>query len=75
MKNIIVIFLISVEGEPLLSSDLLSSYISPPKSDTFGLDRVFMINLARRPERRKRMEHCFMELGLKATTVDAVDGR
>jgi GR25 family glycosyltransferase involved in LPS biosynthesis len=34
-----------------------------------------MINLVRRPERRKRMKMCFDELGLLVTIVDAVDGK
>lgn len=38
-------------------------------------DNIFMINLKRRPDRRKRMNQCFDELGLKVQTVDAVDGK
>ncbi|XP_025835147.1 glycosyltransferase 25 family member-like isoform X2 [Agrilus planipennis] len=34
-----------------------------------------MINLLRRPERRKRMMRCFDELGLEVEILDAVDGR
>lgn len=40
-----------------------------------GLDKVFVINLARRTERRSRMHYCLNELGLNATFVEATDGR
>lgn len=40
-----------------------------------GLDKVFVINLARRKERRNRMLYCLNELGLDATFFEAVDGR
>ncbi|XP_046681820.1 glycosyltransferase 25 family member [Homalodisca vitripennis] len=66
---------IMVESYPLPVSDLLESFTSVSQPDTLGVDRVFMINLRRRPERRQRMEQCFAELGVQAITVDAVDGR
>ncbi|XP_054290734.1 glycosyltransferase 25 family member-like [Macrosteles quadrilineatus] len=66
---------IMVESPPLPVSELLADYTSLPPRDTLGLDEVFMINLVRRPERRHRMEHCFAELGLRVTVVDAVDGK
>ena len=37
--------------------------------------KVYVINLARRPERRKRMSACLKELNLSYTFFDAVDGR
>lgn len=40
-----------------------------------GLDNVFVINLARRRERQKRMHYCLNELGLNATFIEATDGR
>lgn len=64
------------DAEPLYVNDLLAAYASkPPKKDTLGFDRIFMINLKRRPERRKRMMACFDLLGLDVTTLDAVDGK
>ncbi|KAJ3662789.1 hypothetical protein Zmor_007118 [Zophobas morio] len=63
------------EEEPLVVSKLLESYISFPEKDTLGFDKIFMINLVRRPERRRRMNLCFDELGLHVSVVDAVDGR
>ncbi|KAJ8969935.1 hypothetical protein NQ314_001516, partial [Rhamnusium bicolor] len=51
------------ENDPLFVSDLLMPYTSKvPKKDTLGFDKIFMINLRRRPERRKRMLACFDEL-------------
>ncbi|KAJ8924786.1 hypothetical protein NQ315_000939 [Exocentrus adspersus] len=64
------------ENEPLYVNDLLSSHTAKlPEKDTLGFDKIFMINLRRRPERRKRMLDCFDELGLEVTTLEAVDGK
>lgn len=63
------------EEEPLVASKLLESYTFLPDKDSLGFDKIFMINLLRRPERRRRMQICFDELGLEVTTIDAVDGR
>lgn len=57
-------------------NDLLRPYVVKHfKKDTLGFDKIFMINLLRRPERRKRMLTCFEELGLDVKVVDAVDGQ
>ena len=37
--------------------------------------QVYVINLARRPERRKRMSAILDELGYKYTMFTAVDGK
>lgn len=66
---------ILTEEKPLNVSKLLKPYTWLPEKDTLGFDKIFMINLLRRPERRKRMKFCFDELGLQVTVVDAVDGR
>lgn len=64
------------ENETLYVNDLLTPYTAKmPEKDTLGFDKVFMINLRRRPERRRRMFACFDELGLEVTTLDAVDGK
>lgn len=34
-----------------------------------------MINLLRRPERRKRMLACFDAIGIEAEIIDAIDGK
>ncbi|XP_012266997.2 glycosyltransferase 25 family member [Athalia rosae] len=61
--------------EPLPLSERLAHLVTYPEKDTMGMDKIFMINLLRRPERRVRMNRCFKELGILAETIDAVDGR
>ena len=63
------------ENEPLLVNDRLKRFTKFPIKDTLGFDKIFMINLLRRPERRTRMVNCFDELGLNVTIIDAVDGK
>ncbi|XP_031622692.1 glycosyltransferase 25 family member [Contarinia nasturtii] len=46
-----------------------------PSMDKMSLDKIFMINLLRRPERRIKMERSFKELGLNVEHVAAVDGK
>lgn len=62
-------------GPPLYYSEIFNSDVLLPVKDKLGFSEVFMINLVRRPERRRRMNLCFDELGLNVTMVDAVDGR
>ncbi|KAH7977462.1 hypothetical protein HPB49_001746 [Dermacentor silvarum] len=64
----------AVDGEPLLISPALQSFMVPLRKDTLGFDQVYLINLERRPERRKRMEYCFEELGVAFKFIAAVDG-
>ncbi|XP_015686197.1 probable inactive glycosyltransferase 25 family member 3, partial [Protobothrops mucrosquamatus] len=48
----------------------------PPKHPTkIGFDEVFLINLARRPDRRQRMLEALFELEIDPLVVDAIDGR
>jgi len=56
-------------------SDDLREFVIYPEKDTLGLDHIYMINLVRRPERRRRMHRLFDELGIRAEIIDAVDGR
>ncbi|KDR07691.1 hypothetical protein L798_02745, partial [Zootermopsis nevadensis] len=63
-----------VENPRLPVSELLAQFVTYPERDTMGFDNIYMINLLRRPERRKRMLHCFKELGIHATILNAVDG-
>lgn len=63
------------EEGPLPVSPLLAGFTFKPEKDMLGFDKVFMINLLRRPERRKRMLACFEEVGLNVTVFDAVDGK
>ncbi|XP_017776204.1 PREDICTED: glycosyltransferase 25 family member [Nicrophorus vespilloides] len=53
----------------------LAEYVEPVMKDSLGFDKIFMINLVRRPERRDRMVKCFDELGLDVQIIDAVDGK
>lgn len=53
----------------------LEHYITYPEADTLSIDKIFMINLERRPERRLMMEQSFKELGLQVEHIAAVDGQ
>lgn len=50
-------------------------YVTYPEADTLSLDRIFMINLERRPDRRLKMERSFKEIGLTVEHVPAIDGQ
>ncbi|XP_059470309.1 glycosyltransferase 25 family member [Neocloeon triangulifer] len=56
-------------------SELMAQFAPPPERDTLGLDKVFMINLKRRTDRRTKMRQCFSELGIEAMEIEAVDGK
>ncbi|VDM71741.1 unnamed protein product, partial [Strongylus vulgaris] len=45
-----------------------------PEPQLWGVDKIYMINLKRRPERRRRMEKIFEVLGVDATYWEATDG-
>jgi len=62
-------------GESLKVNNNLQQYITKPQKDTMGFDKIFMINLKRRPDRLRRMLQCFEELGLEVETVEAIDGQ
>ncbi|XP_075229791.1 glycosyltransferase 25 family member [Lycorma delicatula] len=66
---------IMVESPPMEVSDFLEHWIEPVEINRLGVDRVYMINLLRRPERRQRMVDCFHVLGVDAKIVDAIDGQ
>ncbi|KAM5259150.1 inactive glycosyltransferase 25 family member 3 isoform 3-T3 [Hipposideros larvatus] len=62
-----------VDGPPMWASAHVSR---PPKSPTkMGFDEVFVISLARRPDRRERMLSSLWEMEISGRVVDAVDGR
>lgn len=63
------------EETPLYSNELLKRFTVKPEKDTLGFEKIYMINLLRRQERRKRMMACFEELGLNVTVFNAVDGK
>ncbi|XP_016989280.1 glycosyltransferase 25 family member [Drosophila rhopaloa] len=58
---------------PLL--DYYKNLAKKPEKSKLSLDRIFMINLKRRPERREKMEQLFEELGIEAEYFPAVDGK
>lgn len=62
-----------VEGPPMLASAHVS--LPPKKPNKMGFDEVFVISLARRPQRRVRMLTSLWEMEISAQVVDAVDGR
>nr|XP_018908006.1 PREDICTED: glycosyltransferase 25 family member [Bemisia tabaci] len=61
-------------GPPLSVSESLSRFVKKSEKTSWGLSRTYLINLERRPERRKRMMDCFDVLGLEVTVLNAVDG-
>lgn len=62
-------------GQPLKVTTMFEDYIKFPEKDSMMFDKIYMINLKRRPDRRQRMQHCFDELGIEVETLDAVDGQ
>ncbi|KAF3821041.1 hypothetical protein GH733_011194 [Mirounga leonina] len=62
-----------VDGPPMWASAHVSR---PPKRPSkLGFDEVFVISLARRPDRRERMLSSLWEMEISGRVVDAVDGR
>lgn len=58
---------------PFLNS---TSFLTPKTLEPGNqFDKVYLINLRRRPDRRRRMEWCLAVLGVNATLVEAVDGK
>ncbi|XP_004757260.3 inactive glycosyltransferase 25 family member 3 isoform X1 [Mustela putorius furo] len=62
-----------VDGPPMQASGHVSR---PPKRPSkMGFDEVFVISLARRPDRRERMLSSLWEMEISGRVVEAVDGR
>lgn len=53
----------------------LLKYMSHPDKSKLSFSEIYMINLKRRTERRKKMESAMKELGLDFTYLEAVDGK
>ncbi|XP_033223399.1 glycosyltransferase 25 family member-like [Belonocnema kinseyi] len=66
--------ILAFQGSLPLSQNL-KKFVSYPKKDTMSMSKVYVINLLRRPERRRRVKNCFDELGIAVQVIDAVDGR
>ena len=66
---------IIINFSPLKVSPSIKAFEPPRlKKDKLGFDEVYLINLLRRSERRKKMYHSFDELGLEVKFFEAVDG-
>jgi collagen beta-1,O-galactosyltransferase len=63
-------------GQTLPVASILESFVrrSSP-SPLFNVDRTFVINLKRRPDRQRRMQAALNLLGIEAEMWTAVDGR
>ena len=46
-----------------------------PQKSKLGFDKIFMVNLERRPDRHQRMKYNFDQLGIDYEWVPAMDGR
>ncbi|KAI9587920.1 glycosyltransferase 25 family member [Glossina fuscipes] len=55
--------------------DYLKKYEPRVEKDTMSLDHIYLINLERRPERRKKMLKLFEILGLEVEYFPAIDGK
>ncbi|CAG0897714.1 unnamed protein product [Darwinula stevensoni] len=55
--------------------EMFADDVEKPRLNHMGIQAVYVINLKRRPERRRRMEAVLKSLGFRATFVDAVDGK
>lgn len=75
LTNLRILMLNDEYGEMIELEREFQRYITYPVADSMSLDRIFMINLVRRPERRIRMERNFRELGLDVEHIAAIDGK
>lgn len=57
----------------VISSNLIK-FLKPIEKSSLTLSKIYMINLVRRPERRRKMQQAFNELGLIVDDFPAVDG-
>ncbi|XP_070531927.1 procollagen galactosyltransferase 2-like [Ptychodera flava] len=62
----------SVDRSPLKTSDYVT--VTPRPVDKLGFDEIYMINLARRRDRRERMFWNLEQLGIDFKHFEAVDG-
>lgn len=69
------VYFCAAHSDYLPLSENLKQFVTYPEKETLDLDHIYVINLLRRPERRKRMQRLFKELGIQAEITDAVDGR
>ncbi|XP_052823543.1 procollagen galactosyltransferase 1 [Octopus bimaculoides] len=60
--------------EPRLRPSRFISF-QPVKSSKLGFDQIYLINLIRRPQRRRKMLMSLRELGIEIFILNAVDGK
>jgi collagen beta-1,O-galactosyltransferase len=63
-----------VNHVPIPASEFITRDNSTP-TDTVGMDKVILISLERRPERRQRMFACLNELEINFELFNAIDGK
>ncbi|XP_054853789.1 inactive glycosyltransferase 25 family member 3 isoform X2 [Eublepharis macularius] len=61
-----------VDGPPMSLSRHV--YLPPKHLTKIGFDEIFLINLARRPDRKQRMLSALSEMEIDALVVNAIDG-
>lgn len=71
----IKLLMISEIGQGIDVLEPLTKFVTRPYRDSLTLDKIVMINLERRPDRRHKMESNFMEMGLQVELLAAVDGK
>lgn len=66
-----------VENDPLPYLPEFEDFTATvlPRKTSLGVDKIYLINLERRPDRKRRMDLCFDLLGIEAEWVKAVDGK
>lgn len=73
LTNIKLHIINEVEGGLVLNKSY-EQFVHYPHNNWLTLDKIFMINLPRRPERYRKMHASFRELGLVVEDFEAVDG-
>lgn len=75
LANLKIIILNDLESGMIDVEREFERFVKYPVADTMSVDRIFMINLVRRPERRVKMERAFKEIGLEVEHMPAIDGK
>lgn len=75
VTNLKIMILNDKDNAPIEPEPIFKWYVTYPEADAMTFDRIFMINLERRPDRRLKMEQSFKEIGLTFEYVAAIDGQ
>ncbi|XP_001608141.2 glycosyltransferase 25 family member [Nasonia vitripennis] len=75
LVNVKLEILAAGDQEYIELTESMKPFVNYPEKDRMDFSNVYMINLLRRPERRRRMMSCLNELGIQVEIIDAVDGR